>query len=431
MTKNSYLHKLLYMLSRLAKNGFFHIFGSSTINQIVHFAYGILIVRVISKEEYGIFGYANNVYTMFMLLSGFGIVSAILQLASEHAGDERVAAGLLQYGYRFGISVNVGLAILILLVAWLIPLPIEGSNVLLGMMFLLPVPLIIKDLQIVWLRVNLRNKDYGTVNTLNAVLVSVLTILGAWLLRSTGIIIAQYLVAAFMLLFLWKHHRVPFLTRAEPLSQTDRRDLFGIAGISTLNNALSQLLSLLGTFMLGLVIADANSIAGYKVASVIPLALNFIPGSLMLYAYPYFARNKDNREWVISKYRLIMIYAGLGNLLIALFGILLAVPIIRILFGSQYLDAVVPFRVLMASYFFSGTFRTIAGNLLVTQRKLKVNLANGIIGGFISISFNALLIPVYGSIGAALAYLLTMIVTGIHYTAYFIVTIGRIGKGSH
>jgi len=423
--------KTLASLSSLARTGFFHIFGSNTINQIVQFAHGILIVRVISKTEYGIYGYASNVYYFFLLLSGFGTVSAIIQLASEYSKDIAKTKSLFQFGYRFGLGFNVFLSAAILLASLLLPLPIEGSGILLGMMFLLPVFHIYKDLQVIWLRVHLKNKEFGTVNTINAVLVGAMTILGAWLFQARGIIIGHYLVAVFMILLLRNYYQVPFFRKADPLSRDDRKDLFQIAGISTLNNALSQMLSLLGTFMLGLIIADADSIAGYKVASVIPMALNFIPGSLMLYAYPYFARNKDNREWVISKYRLIMIYTGLVNLLIALFGILLAEPIVRIIFGRQYLDAVIPFRILMASYYISGTFRTIAGNLLVTQRKLKVNLVNGIIGGLSSIVLNALLIPVYGSVGAAWSYLLTMIISGIHLSVYFLNVIRRIGRNDH
>lgn len=416
----------LNSLKKLTETGFFHIFGSNTINQIVNFAYGILIVRVISKEEYGIFGYASNIYSMLMLLSGFGIVSATLQIASESARDTSKTASLIQYGYRFGLRFNTGLSLLILLTAWLIPLPIKGSNNILGMMFLLPVPLIVKDLQIVWLRANLRNKEYGTVNTLNAILVSVLTILGAWLLQSVGIVIGQYIAVVLMLILLWKSYRVPFITKDDSLTQKDKKDLFAIAGISTLNNALSQMLSLLGTFMLGLVVSDPNTIATYKVASAIPMALNFIPNALMIYLYPYFARNKNNRKWVISKYRQVMLYAGIGNLLIALAGIVLAEPIISIIFGAEYLDARSPFRIMMASYFISGTFCGIPRNLLVTQRRLGINLITGIILAVLSIVFNMLLIPRLGSIGAAVSYLLTMVISGVMSTIAFGIIIRRI-----
>ena len=413
--------------NRLIKSGFFHIFGSNTINQIVNFAYGILIVRVISKEEYGIFSYASNIYSMLMLLSGFGIVSAILQVASEFSGKGRNPASLLQYGYRFGIKFNIGLSFLILLIALLIPLPIIGSNRILGMMFLLPVPMIIKDLQIVWLRANLQNKAFGTANTVNAVLVSLFTLLGAWLLKNNGIVIGQYLAVFIMLWMLWKRYDVPLIGAEEDLPLQDKKDLFTIAGISTLNNALSQMLTLLGTFMLGLIISNPVMIASYKVASAIPMALNFIPSALMVYLYPYFARNRHNKAWVKSKYKTILLFAGMANLFISIIGIVFAEQIIRIIFGDSYSDATLPFQVLMGSYFISGTFRTISGNLLVTQRKLKVNTVNGIVGAVVSIVMNAILIPGRGSMGAAISYLITMIITSLIAVYYFSAAINEIG----
>lgn len=46
--------------NKLFKTGFFHIFGSSVINKIVTFASGIILVRILSKEEYGVYTYAEN-----------------------------------------------------------------------------------------------------------------------------------------------------------------------------------------------------------------------------------------------------------------------------------------------------------------------------------------------------------------------------------
>ncbi len=285
---------------------------------------------------------------------------------------------------------------------------------------------IYQDLQVIWLRVHLKNKEFGTVNTLNAILVSVMTILGAWLFQSRGIILSHYVAAIMMIILVRKRFRVPSFQATNSLGRADRKDLLQIAGISSLNNALSQLLSLLGTFMLGLIISDADSIAGYKVASVIPMALGFIPGSLMMYAYPYFARNKNNKQWVMRKYRTLMAYSGMANLAIAIFGIVFAEQIIRIVFGAQYLDSTNPFRILMAGFFISATFAGIPGNLLVTQRKLKVNLYKGIVVAISSIILNALLIPSFGSGGAALAHLIAMMISGVISTVAFGLVIRRI-----
>ena len=41
-------------IKQLYSKGFFHIIGSSILNKIMQFCSGIFIVRVLSKEEFGI-----------------------------------------------------------------------------------------------------------------------------------------------------------------------------------------------------------------------------------------------------------------------------------------------------------------------------------------------------------------------------------------
>jgi len=414
------------MVSKLMNTGFFHIFGSSTINKIVHFAYGILIVRIIPKENYGIYSYANTVYSIFMLLSGFGIVSAILQVASEKADNIDNRKKISQYGMMFGIKFNFILSGLILVLAWFIPLPIAGSNQLLIIMSLLPILTIIKEVQKIELRVSLRNVEYSKYNTIDSVLIALGTIFGAIIFQEKGMIFGHYIVAIAMILILKKSTKIPSKANYLSLNSSEKNDILKIAGISTLTNGLSQLLSLLGTLILGIIVTDPSIIASYKIASIIPTALNFIPGALMIYAYPYFARNKRNRVWVIASYKNLMIYGSLFFLFISLIGIIFAKSIIGIIFGPDYLEATSSFQILMASFFIGSTFRTIAGNLLVTQRKLLLNLLNGVICTIISILLNIILIPKFGSEGAALSQFVTIATSGILYTIWFIKVLGQI-----
>lgn len=404
----------------LFQTGFFHIFGSNTINQMVRFAYGILIVRVIPKPNFGVFTAANNIFALLLLFSGLSVDSAILQLSSEQQENEPRTRALLQYGYRFGLATNAFLSLAIVAIALFIPLPTEGSALLLGLMALLPPMDILKRIQVIYLRVSLKNREFAEANTLDTVAVSALTILCAKLWWEQGIVWAQYLSTAFIVLYLWLKLKVPFVGRAGALGGADRRDVWKIALISTLNNSLGSLLSMLGATILAFSVPDEYLIADYKVASLIPNALSFIPLSLMTYAYPYFARHKNDLGWVREKYGLLLKGVGIFHLLVAAGGIALAYPGFRLVFGPEYLAAVPPFRILMVSFFVSGTFRTMAGNLLVTQRRLQFNLVNGIIGAAVNILCSLWLIPRYSSIGAALAQLISMTVTGALGTGYFI-----------
>lgn len=420
MKKQNTKSLMMNGLNKLSRTGFFHIFGSNTINQIVNFAYGILIVHIIPKARFGVFAYTNNIYAMLMLISGFGMSSAILQIASEATGNEDRRLSIFSYGYHVALRVNACLSIVLLVIAVFIPLNLAGSNVLLALMCLLPIGSVILELQKVWLRVTLQNKEFAQINTVHTLLISIGAIVGALFLWEKGIVAGQYLAAILTIGILLKWRKSPVFPQQGTLELQDKRDLFKIAGISTLNNGLGSLLPLLGTLILGATMPEENTIAAYKVALTIPGALDFVPISLMAYVYPYFAKNRNNFSWVRGRYKRLMLFAGTGNMLITCGGVVFAPFIIRIVFGAQYLDAVLPFRVLMIGYFVSGNFRIIAGNLLVTQRRLTYNLFIGIIGAAISLGGNALLIPQFGSFGAALSQLITVSITGVLLTGYFI-----------
>ena len=95
------------------------------------------------------------------------------------------------------------------------------------------------------------------------------------------------------------------------------------------------------------------------------------------------------------------------------------------MYGVEYLDAVVPFKILTVNYFFSGTFRAIAGNLLVTQRKLGFNTFVAILSGVLNVIADVIFIMNYGSVGAAVATLSIVVLCSILNTVYLIVTLVR------
>lgn len=92
------------------------------------------------------------------------------------------------------------------------------------------------------------------------------------------------------------------------------------------------------------------------------------------------------------------------------------------MYGNHYLDSVIPFRILVINYFFSGTFRSIAGNLLVTQRKLEFNTFVAIISGILNIVADIVLIFRFGAVGAAYATLIIVILCSSLNVGYLLIT---------
>jgi len=409
---------------KLTDTGFFHVFGSSIINKVISFTSGIILVRILTKADYGVYTYANTILGFCMMLNGFGMSSAVLQVCSEKT-DSETRLCVYEYGLGLGAKVNAALGGLIILIALFVPLKIEGANGYLALMCLMPLFTFIPDLQKVYLRTELRNTDYAYANTLTAAVTFVLSVGLALTIQAKGLIFAQYIAFAITAILLRNKFGVPLAVESE-ISESDKHSLISIGGISMVNNGLSSLMYYLDIFVLGLVVANENVIAAYKVATTIPTALEFIPASVVTYVYPYFSRNRDNKLWLRSNYKRLVISLGGVNLLITVALYILAPFLINMIFGKQYMDAVSPFRILVVSYFFAGTFRVISGNLLVTQRKLKFNTFIAVFSGTMNTVMNAFFINAWQSNGAAAATLTTAIVTGILNTAYLLRTFNKI-----
>lgn len=405
--------------------GLLHIFGTSVINKIIGFCSSIVLVRIVSKAEYGIYTYAENILSFFTLATGLGVTSGILQLCSE-TKDFTHKRNIYQYGCRIGVFTNAILATLILIVAVLVPLPIAGSNELLGMMCLLPLASLLSELQRTYLRTELRNKEFSYANSFNTVLVFLLSCFFAYLYRARGLVVAHYLAAVFTFLFIIFAFHTPFGLKSEGVSKEEKQLMLNISIISMMNNGLSRLMYLLDIFALGIFIKNDSVIASYKIATIIPTALLFIPSSIMMYAYPLFAMNRENKEWVKTRYQKITLYSLLLNFSISFLLFTFAPLIITIVFREQYLDALIPFRILSISFAFSSTFRIIAGNILVTQRKLRFNLIIAVFSSLFNTVLNILLIREWKSVGAAIATLLTVVATSIINVWYLSHTINRI-----
>lgn len=405
---------------KLKNTGFFHIFGATVINKILGFLSNFVIVRLIDKSDFGVYTYANNILSFLLLVSGLGMVSGVFQLCSEKIGNKKEIEEIYAYGSKIAIGFNALLAVVIFCVSKCYVLPIPAANYLLTLMALTPLINIVFELQQIHLRVELKNQQYSYASTINTSLLLVCSVIGAVLFQEEGLIFARYFAYILSAVAGYKLFKAPIRLWGKKIAHESRRALYRISIISMLNNGLSQMLYLLDIFVLGLVHVGETAIASYKVATVIPTALYFIPSAVCTYIYPYFAMKKDDKKWLVENYKKLTAIMAAVNAAITICMEITAPIIVQIFFGKQYLDAVMCFRILILGYFFNGTFRGIAGNLLVTQRRLKFNLVEGIISGVANVIGNALLIPAMGSIGAAYATLGVMILSSALSTGYFI-----------
>ena len=407
---------------RLLKTGFFHIFGSSVINKVITFLSSVVLVRILTKPEYGVFTYAWNIYSIILLFNGMGIESGVLQMSSEHSGDEKYGSKVSNYGVRFGVKFDVLLVATILLIGLFAPLKIEASRSVMVMLCLLPMVQLLYLMTTSFLRAQKRNHEYAKLTIINTALIFLISAGCAFLFREKGLVVGYYVayLASFAIGLLW--FKVRIINNDGQIEAKDKKSLLKISAITMCNNGLSQMMYLLDVFVLGIVDPQETILASYKVATMIPSALAFIPLSLIIYLYPYFAEHRGDGDWCLKKYKQILIGMGSLNLIISATLFFGAPLIVKMLYGTKYLDCVPIFRLLSVNYFFSGTFRILSGNLLVTQRKLKFNLVVAIIACSVNIVADYFFITWWGAIGAAIATCSVVLITSVMNTVYLVYT---------
>lgn len=425
---------------RLANLGLFDILGSSIVNKIISFVSGMAVVRLIPQVEYGVYGYAYNLLNIVLLFNGLGASSAVLQLASERAFEGR-GQDVEHYGLRLGVLVDSLLLVAILVAPLFIDFPVEGSESLFRLFCVTPVLQFVCDLQLVSLRSLLRNKEYALATNINTVLMLVGSVAGAFIGGAPGLIVGRTVSTAATCVTLFikfgvpcslaSFHRHQFgCERALPtdgLTRKEKRDFLSVAFASALAAGFNQLVFYLGTSLIGGLTSDASSVALYQTTLAIPLALSFIPNALAVFVYPYFARHKDDSDWVLRRYFQLTGVCAAVSLIISVTVSVLAPLVLEFAYGSDYVTAAPALRILMFGWFFSATLRTLGSNLLVTQRRMRFIVIMSIVSiGLIS-GFSFVLVPTMGIDGAAWAQSAVYIVTGFAYAGYFVLSVKRKG----
>lgn len=400
-------------IKSLLKKGLVQIFSANIINKVVQFMTIAFLTQIISKKEYGAFTYAQNLISFVLLFEGAGVTTGILQYCSI-SKDSNEKIGIFKYGITFGIAVNAILSIGVFLYALFGKLPIEQSRNALMMLACVPLFSVVFNSMQVYLRSTFKNSEFSKLTSFNTIIYFIATVSLSLKMSVNGLILGMYIAyLTSILLGAWFIRKDIFYNKNIKISKDfNKIEFLKYSIITVLTNAMSQILYLLDTQLIGIFTKDEAVLASYKIATTIPFNLIFIPTSIMIFAYPYFAQNRTNKVWIKNRVSQITKILLVINSVIGV-GCIVFSKFILSIFGKEYLDAANCFNVLMVGYIVAGTFRVPYGNILASLGLIKANLINAVFSGIANIILDIILIMKFGSIGAAYATLIVFIISSI------------------
>lgn len=416
---SSKFSKAFAIVSKKGKNAVYVLF-SKTLNKGIGMISTMVITRVLTQVQYGIWTYAFNIFGYLELLSGLGLAAGAYQFGMENHGKNEEFK-YYKYCLRKGIIINGVISALSISILLFIELPIKESKpYTIALCPLLILTYILLVLEYIFLSEN-RIAEYAKVLNINTILNAAGICLGS-IIGIEGIVIGKYIavIISIVQILIKLRKELNQIVKSSMFRFSEVKDLWHYSLFTGASAALNLLLYLLDITMIGSLMADAEQLSLYKVGTLIPSALSFIPNSVVTAYLPQIVYNRDNPIWIKKNVKKMYVGMAFLNICLCVFLYLLAPYIISFTSGLKYLPAVPVFRILIIGYGISGTFRTVSINLLAGFRKVNYNLFVSIVSGMLDIILNYILIKKYQMMGASYATLLVEIVTSILAFGYLI-----------
>lgn len=406
-----------------------HIFGKNVIglffSQMISYAliffYTIYLARYLGAEGYGIISFALAFSGIFSILADLGLNTLIVREVSR---DKSLANKFLVNAILIKVLLSVLSFFLIVLIVNLI----GYSQVIINVVYFISLSLIITSLLGIFYSIyqSFEKMEYQSLGlVINSTIIFTGVMIGIYL----GFDVTKFAIIFFVssvitlvysiLILLWKF----FIPKIEYDINFWKKILeeaipFGITGISVMLyiNIDSVILSTL----------QNNEVVGfYNAAYRLVLFLIIVPNTINIAIFPSMSKYHLTSESLLriinEKYFKLMLILGVP---IAVGITLLANKIILLIYGADYINAIIALQILIWIIVFTFASASSTKLLEATNNQLAITKITSI-SVIINIILNLMLIPRYSYIGASVATVITEIIV---VASIFIVS-NKLGYG--
>lgn len=402
-----------------------YIFSAIVTSKVLSFLLSIIILRILSKDDYGNLMYAYTIISFMMPFMGMGIFQSFMKYApvQEFLFQRK---SLFKYSLIGGSVASVFLIILILVLASFATKQVpEAYHYLLAFSFLILAHFIFESVKS-YLRIFFLNKAYAQIEIAHSILVFILAVILTYFFGAFGFIISLVLVP--LLISLWILQKKRILSEIQLLVDFDKKR-FWIYGIYTsLGGLVSQVIFSVDLISIGNLLESSSEIAHYKALSLIPFSLLFLPSAIIKTDFVKLVQEAKNRLYLINYAKSFMSIFFIISLMIIGFVYFFDAWLIELIYGQEYQDTdqlLLVFSVGIAGAFI---FRIPFGNIMVAIGWTKISTIISLITLLADLILNYLWIQEWGIIGAAYATSLLLWLSGFAVFIVFLIYLQKLKK---
>jgi O-antigen/teichoic acid export membrane protein len=380
--------------------------GDRVVRAVVAFAVGILLIRYLGPEQFGLYSLLLAVVSLFSILSSVGTNQLLLRdfaRASESGRQLLVSSALLR-----ALGAVCGLALAMVAISIIRP----GDSMALLAVVLAASGFFVLALDTVELAFQAHTRA-GVIVRAKAMAFLLVSALKLVLMAQEAPLIAFFVVIAIeaalttlSLLFVLRFYGCELLAGRWRLDLRLWGGLLRQGAPMLVAGGALMLQARADQVMLGVMLGEA-AVGQYSAALRIVETLAFLPFALQITLAPAIARARaqDPREYerrILQAYRVMLTVF----LLVAIPTMLSAPFLVELLLGSEYAEAGAILIVLTLRLFF--THQGLVRTLYITNEGLfTFAMLSALLGAVLNVLLNLLLIPSHGPIGAVWATLIS------------------------
>ncbi len=408
------------------------VFAGTVVGNVLAITGEILIPRALAPAVYGRLGLAYGLVTAISTFAILGVPDGVTRFTSGDGADHR-QRDVLQNGYLISSIGCVVAAVVIYIarfeIASLVGDPRVAAFLVAFLPYLLAFP--VAKVSIAVLRAQGRSSAAVLAQQIGPrvggiVLLAGFIVVGRPLVGAIGYWLAFSVLGAFFALYYVQQQVDVSSVVARFPDQSTLRDLWSFSWPLAAGASLFVLLSNIDLVMIAYFL-DSAAVGYYRSTRPLRQVIFFFSGAFSFLYLPLATKHymRDDisglndlytvtTKWIVSlTFPLVLVFA------------LFASDIIRLFYGAAYLPAAPVLSVLMAGLFFRALVG-LDGDMVKAINRPRIEFYAAFVGVVVDIVLNAVLIPRFGIVGAALG-------TVVGYAIYNVIEVAAIYRavGSH
>ncbi len=381
------------------------LLANKILSMVLALVIGVVIIRYLGPEQYGRLGYLRSLLEIFIALSSLGIAQVALREIVNEEHDTRTI---------------LGTALLLRALASIIVMPLflvflsmvkPGDFELLSFGAVLATARLVvaSSILTVWFQAKVRSKHVVIARFGSKILFSLIKLLlvlsGASLGAFVVAIAGEQILAALLIIFLFRvRSRIKFTSLRVKLALG--KELLKDSWPLMISVLMMAIATRIDQVMIGQMLTD-NDVGGYAAASHITGFLYTLPPLLLVSVFPWLLKMKKTD---VNRYHLrfqliydALLWSALG---IATILWLLSDRLVLWIFGAEYAASADIMAIQIWSIVFH-FFGVVTFRYLLAENLTKITLVMAVSGAIANILANFTLIPIWGTVGAAWATLIS------------------------